>query len=245
MPFLATLALVMIRPEFGQTAAVMHTHVLDVLGPELILGSHPPGSVLRIEDLCTRFSMSRSVIREAVRVLESMRLVTSRRRVGLIVLPRERWNVFDPQIIRWRLQGSDRERQLRSLAGLRVAIEPVAAAGAARNATTEDARQLLLTSERMAEAAENGDLEALLDLDISFHRALLHSSGNEMLSTLDEVVAESLTGRTVYGLMPAQPERIGLALHAAVAHAVKARDPETAENAMRALTSEVESHFGM
>ncbi len=61
-----------------------------------------------------------------------MNLVVSRRRVGVTVRPAEEWNVYDPRVIRWRLAGSDRPRQLRSLTVLRSAVEPVAAGLAAR-----------------------------------------------------------------------------------------------------------------
>ncbi len=59
--------------------------------------------MLRTDELAQRFEVSRSVMREAVRVLESMHLVESRRRVGVTVLPECEWNVYDPQVIRWRL----------------------------------------------------------------------------------------------------------------------------------------------
>ncbi|MFD8963132.1 GntR family transcriptional regulator, partial [Streptomyces anulatus] len=104
----------------------LHTHVLDTLGLEISSGRFPPGSVLRTDELAQRFDVSRTVVREVVRVLESMHLVESRRRVGVTVRPTETWNVYDPQVIRWRLAGADRPRQLRSLTVLRSAIEPVA-----------------------------------------------------------------------------------------------------------------------
>src|SRR5918996_19079 len=101
----------------------LHARLLAALGPAITAGDYPPGSVLRTDVL------------EAVRVLESMHLVTSRRRVGVTVLPPEEWDVFDPQVIRWRMAGRDRPRQLRSLTSLRSAIEPAAAALAAEHAT--------------------------------------------------------------------------------------------------------------
>ncbi|MEV1170241.1 GntR family transcriptional regulator, partial [Nonomuraea sp. NPDC049784] len=97
----------------------LHGSVLDKLGLLVTSGDVAPGHVLRIEDLEVRFRVSRTVIREAIRVLESMGLVTSRRRVGVIVAPPSAWHVFDPRVIRWRLDGDDRPAQLRSLSQLR------------------------------------------------------------------------------------------------------------------------------
>src|SRR6476620_9435378 len=87
----------------------LHRDVLDRLGASIVSGEAAPGSVLRIEQLEDRYAVSRSVVREAIRVLESMGLVESRRRVGVTVRPRGSWTVFDPRIIRWRLDGEDRE----------------------------------------------------------------------------------------------------------------------------------------
>lgn len=93
----------------------LHSQVLATLGLAITAGEYPPGTVLRTDELAQRFDVSRTVVREVVRVLESMHLVESRRRVGVTVLPIAGWNVYDPQVIRWRLAGADRPRQLRSL----------------------------------------------------------------------------------------------------------------------------------
>ena len=65
-------------------------------------------------------------------MLESMGMVASRRRVGITIQPPEKWNVFDPRVIRWRLDSDDRAAQLVSLSELRRGFEPAAAALAAR-----------------------------------------------------------------------------------------------------------------
>jgi DNA-binding FadR family transcriptional regulator len=160
-------------------------------------------TVLRAEELEARYGVSRTVVRETIRVLESMGMVSSRRRVGTTVEPRERWNVFDPMVIRWRLAGEGRVEQLRSLSELRAGFEPVAAALAARRATPADCGELTGAVMEMAVHARSGDLDAYLVADVQFHRTLLRASGNEMFGALDSVVAEVLSGRTRHGLMPA------------------------------------------
>ncbi len=138
----------------------LHTHVLETLGLEISSGQCPPGSVLRTDELARRFDVSRTVIREVVRVLESMHLVESRRRVGVTVRPAATWNVYDPQVIRWRLAGADRPRQLRSLTVLRSAIEPVAASLAARHATAEQCAELTERALGMVATSRGQQLEA-------------------------------------------------------------------------------------
>ncbi|MEV5352730.1 FadR/GntR family transcriptional regulator [Streptomyces sp. NPDC052693] len=214
----------------------LHGRVLDTLGPEITAGEYPPGSVLRTDELAQRFDVSRSVMREAVRVLESMHLVESRRRVGVTVRPESEWNVYDPQVIRWRLAGADRARQLRSLTVLRSAIEPVAAGLAARHATSEQCARLTECALGMVAHSRGHKLEGYLVHDIAFHRVILAASGNEMFARLGDVVAEVLTGRTQHDVMFEDPDPAAVTLHVRVAEAVRAGDAARAEELTREIT---------
>jgi DNA-binding FadR family transcriptional regulator len=214
----------------------LHGRVLDTLGPDITAGAHPAGSVLRTDELAQRFEVSRSVMREAVRVLESMHLVESRRRVGVTVLPECEWNVYDPQVIRWRLAGADRPRQLRSLTVLRSAIEPVAAGLAARHATAEQCAELTECALGMVANSRGHKLEGYLFHDVAFHRVILTASGNEMFARLGGVVAEVLAGRTHHDVMFEDPDPAAVTLHVRVAEAVRARDAERAEQLTREIT---------
>ncbi len=209
--------------------------LLAELGPAIASGEIPEGTVLRGEALEERFGVSRTVVREAIRILESMRLVESRRRVGITVQPRSGWDVFDPLVIRWRLAGADRPAQLRSLGSLRVAVEPAAAALAAERATPDQCRALSALAVELTVTARAADLEAFLRHDIAFHATVLQASGNEMFAHLGETVGAVLTGRTEYHLMPHQPESYAIRLHREVAEAICAGDAEHAERAMRTI----------
>lgn len=216
----------------------LHETVLDHLGTLICSGEIPPGEVLRIEELAQRFEVGRSVIREAVRVLESMGMLTTRRRVGVTVAERAVWNVLDPRIIRWRLDGPDRQAQLASLGELRAGVEPVAAALAAQRATPEQCGLMTGAVMDMAVHGKSGDLEAYLRADLLFHQTLLAASGNEMLAALTSVTGEVLIGRTHHGLMPHTPNPVAIRLHADVAQAVRTGDAAAAETAMRAIIAE-------
>ncbi|WP_327366454.1 FadR/GntR family transcriptional regulator [Streptomyces sp. NBC_01217] len=213
----------------------LHTHVLDTLGLEIAAGEHRPGEVLRTDEVAQRFDVSRTVVREVVRVLESMHLVESRRRVGVTVRPTEAWNVYDPQVIRWRLAGADRPRQLRSLTVLRSAIEPVAAGLAARNATPEQCAALTECALGMVATSRGQQLEGYLEHDIAFHRIVLNASGNEMFARLGDVVAEVLAGRTHHQVMFEDPDPAAVTLHVRLAEAVREGDAAAAER----LTKEI------
>ncbi|WP_309232043.1 FadR/GntR family transcriptional regulator [Micromonospora tarensis] len=218
--------------------AGLHARVLDSLGTAICGGELTSGSVLNIDDLVDRYAVSRSVIREVLRVLSSMGFIEARRRVGVMIRPASAWNVFDPQVIRWRLASSGRMAQLRSITELRTAVEPHAALLAAERIGPDEASDLVGLAAKMWAAGEAGDEERFLHLDIEFHRRVLVASGNEMFVQLQELVAEVLTGRHKHHLMPHHPHRQALQMHADVAQAIQRRDGERARQAMVQLMAQ-------
>ncbi|MBU9765072.1 FadR family transcriptional regulator [Mycobacterium sp. TNTM28] len=216
----------------------LHANLLTALGTGIVSGELAAQQVLTLERLSTEHEVSRSVAREVIRVLESMGMVESRRRVGITVQPSHKWNVFDPRLIRWRLQAGDRAAQLASLSELRRGFEPAAAALAARRANPDQCRVMAAAVSDMVMHGRSGDLEAYLRADTLFHQTLLDASGNEMFRALNDVVAEVLAGRTEHGLMPDSPNPAAIELHDEVARAVRLRDEDAAERAMRAIIDE-------
>ncbi len=216
----------------SDTSPYLHGHVLDRLGLAICDGSMSAGSVVTIEQLEERFNVSRTVIREALRVLTSMGLVRSRRRVGVEILPLNEWNLFDPQIIRWRLASPHQIAQLRSLTELRSAIEPEAARLAAQRAPLGDASELIGIAGKLWAAGSAGETETFLRLDIAFHQLVLRSSGNEMFSKLHTLIDEVLVGRSDAGLMPRFPHKQALQWHTDVANAIQTGNAEAAGAAM-------------
>ncbi|GMA86627.1 GntR family transcriptional regulator [Angustibacter aerolatus] len=196
--------------------------------------------MLRIDEIVQQHGVSRTVARDVVKVLESLRVATSRRRVGVTVRPRREWNVFDPRMIRWRLDGARREGRLRSLS------EPAPRRRAGRRRPRRHPRRRRAgrrphrRRHRHGRHRPGGDLETYLGHDVDFHRTLLEASGNEMFAALAPVVAEVLSGRTHHHLMPAHPEPAAIQAHADVAAAVRAGDAATAERSMRAIVDEAQ-----
>ncbi|MGN7780001.1 FadR/GntR family transcriptional regulator [Mycolicibacterium sp. 22603] len=218
--------------------SALHENVLTALGTAVVSGAYPAGQVINLERVSADHAVSRSVAREAVRVLESMGMVASRRRVGITIQSPEHWNVFDPRLIRWRLDSGDRAAQLLSLSELRRGFEPAAAALAAHRADPHHCRIMAAAVSDMVMHGRSGDLDSYLQADKVFHRTLLEASGNEMFRALNAVVAEVLTGRTHHGMMPAAPNPEAIALHDEVARAIRLRDADGAERAMRAIIDE-------
>ena len=220
------------------TPTSLHHAVLDELGSQIVRGELAPGTAFSADERAERRGVSRSVMREAVRVLESLGLVTSRRRSGTRVEPAESWNALDPRVIAWTLDGPDRQRQLHQLSQLRLGVEPLAARLAAVNATPAHREALVDAVRTMSANAGSADESAYLAADTAFHRTLLAASGNRMLAQLADLVAEVLAGRTRNALMPREADSEAVRLHRAVASAVAAGDGEAAEAAMRAVVEE-------
>ncbi|MBH0131152.1 FadR/GntR family transcriptional regulator [Salinibacterium sp. NK8237] len=215
----------------------LHARVLNDLGLSIVSGEISPDSTILAEQLEERYGVSRSVVREAVRVLQSLGMVASVKRVGMRVKPMSEWSLYDPLVIRWRLEQTENGRQLRSLTELRSAIEPQAAQLAALHASNEAAGELLALAARMRAVGRSGDLELFLELDIRFHSLVLAASGNEMFARLDRVIAEVLTGRTNRGLMPSTPHEEALQLHVDVADAIQGKRPDDAFASMERIMS--------
>ncbi|MFH5821060.1 FadR/GntR family transcriptional regulator [Georgenia sp. AZ-5] len=223
------------------TAPVLHSDVLDRLGQEIAHARLPAGSVVTLASLEERFGVSRTVVREAVRVLESLGMVESRRRVGVRVRPPAGWTVLDPRVVRWRLCGPERDLQLHRLTELRLALEPTAARLAARKAGPAVGERLAELAARIRELGEagQGDQPEYLAADIAFHGLLLEASENDLFLAMQDVITEVLAGRTHLHLTPAEPAPASLDHHEAVARAVSARDEEAAERHARAVVMEV------
>ena len=202
--------------------------VCRTLAIEMLDGKWPAGESLTLEDVQNRFGISRTVAREVAKTLESMGAVTVRRRVGLVARPFSDWQALNHQVIEWRLHSTQRERQLSSLTELRLAVEPAAAASAAR------LRQI-------AESNEEGaaGLTKFHDLDVEFHTLILRESGNELFAALADTIATVLRGRVELGKYPMKPKPAALDAHDAVADAIAKGDPERARKAMFDIVDEV------
>jgi DNA-binding FadR family transcriptional regulator len=210
--------------------------MLDALGRTIVTGGYEGRRFPTEAVLATEHAVSRSVTREAVKMLTAKGLLTARPRTGTVVQPSSSWNLFDPDVLRWLLERKFSLDLLRQFSELRVAIEPAAAALAARSVDAEGLAAIASGYARM-EAAEVGDDDPL-ESDIDFHMAVLRASANPFYVQFQDVVATAL--RTSIRFTNGFNGRTAsLPAHRAVLTAIEARDAAGAKAAMARIIDEV------
>lgn len=205
--------------------------VLDQIGTDIVSGKIAPGEKFTLQTLCETFSISRTVARETMRALEHLGMVSSSRRVGITVLPAERWSVFSEPVIRWRLRvPSMRQEQLSSLATLRRAVVPSAGRIAAVVASQRDAQQLsdLASNLRAFNIEGMSAAEARYTTVQKYHALLLQASDNEMFSALIPSFAAVIESHYRAGEFPENAPNELISAYEDVAMAIFRRDEEAA-----------------
>ncbi|MCQ8783073.1 FadR/GntR family transcriptional regulator [Mangrovibrevibacter kandeliae] len=174
------------RPRVGRD-------FVAALARAIVDGRYPDGSTLpREQDLGAEFSVSRTVVREALKTLESKGVVRSRPRAGTLVRARSEWNLLDADLLDWMGDAVVDDDLLASVLEARRAIEPVAAEVAAERASLADISSLYSAWEAMRDAPP-GDDPAFTAADAEFHRILLRASGNRVFVQLSDVIDAALT----------------------------------------------------
>jgi DNA-binding FadR family transcriptional regulator len=210
--------------------------MLDALGRSIVIGSYDARSFPTEAELAKQHGVSRSVTREAVKMLTAKGLLSARPRQGTIVQPSSSWNLFDTDVLRWLLERKFSPELLRHFNQLRVAIEPEAAALAATNADANERKAINAGLERM-EAAEQG-LDNTLDADIAFHVAILKASKNPFFAQFQDVVATALRS-SIQFTNRIKGRSANVADHAAVKDAIMRGHAEGARIAMKKIIGDV------
>jgi len=209
----------------------IHGSVVETIGRWILGGTYAPQELLpREDDLAEKLHVSRTSIREAVKVLSAKGLLEARRRVGVRVRDRDDWNLLDPQVLSWHPDVGRDQTLITSLIEARRIIEPEAAALAAMRATAADLveiEQAYLGMERNL----RGNLSACCEADLKFHVSLIAASHNVVLKGLTGTIEAALraTFAITNRLVTAQSR--ALATHKQVFECVRLRDAKGAREA--------------
>lgn len=210
--------------------------LLEELGRSIVTGAYEETTFPTEAELSKAFGVSRSVTREAVKMLTAKGLLSARPRSGTIVEPSSSWNLFDPDVLNWLLSRRFNPELLRHFNQLRVAIEPEASALAAQSKDVAMKERIVAGLERMREAERGND--NTLDADIAFHVAILSASGNPFYAQFRDVVETALR-TSIRFTNRIKGRTASVADHAAVCEAIMAGDADSARARMRSLIDDV------
>ncbi|AWB66302.1 FadR family transcriptional regulator [Saccharobesus litoralis] len=209
------------------------------LGRGIVCGEYSMEDGLPSEaELCDEFGVSRTAVREAVKMLSAKGLISSRPRQGIRILPQVEWNLLDSDVLTWSLEGKVSLHVLKEYLQMRMGIEPEAAALAARYAKPENIAAIEDALARMKSAFETEDSEAELEADIDFHVGILYATGNRFYIHMRDFTRTALKV-SIQHTTPIKADPMGIVDdHGKVLNAIKAGNAERAKNTMFLLIDE-------
>ncbi len=223
-------------PSRGQ-----HGRIVRELGIRILSGDLPPGTILDLEGLSRQYGASRTVMREAIKVLAGKGLVDSVRRRGTFVQAQSQWYRLDPDVLRWQFEATADAALFRQLSEVRLMIEPTAAALAAENRTEDDLDALGDALALMAQHQPGSDATKFIEADIAFHVTLLKATHNDLAASLSVVIEIGLATRDDLIHSRDTPTKESLRAHRRILDSVAAREPREAERRMRVLLASAAS----
>ena len=173
---------------------------------------------------CRQLKVSRTVVREAVRVLAAKGLVEVRQKAGIRGRPRRYWHHSDPDVLGWIRKAGLNLRLILDLCEIRQILEPAAAELAARRATSEQIAAIQAAYKRMASSGKRAWLASFAAF------IMLTAIGNDLLSHVARTtIREALRYSIAFSVKaPASAIKPNLELHCAIAEAIARRDGKAA-----------------
>ena len=227
-------------PILGRVAPRnFHSQVIWTLGVSIVGGHYPEGAILPGDaELQKLQGVSRTVVREALKTLAAKGLIEARTRVGTRVRPRQDWNLFDADVLAWHFEAGADMEFLGSLAEMRLAIEPEAAAHAALRRSPKQVETLLDWADRMSDPANTAESFARFDLE--FHRAVADASGNPFMRSISALVELALMASFTLSSPVADQAAFdrSVSVHLAIATFIRDGNVEGARGAMRQAIEE-------
>ena len=223
----------LLDPERAKSS---HDQIAAVLGTELLQGRYPPGSTMPAEaELGERFHVSRTVLREVMKTLAAKGFLVPKTRVGTRVRDAVYWNYFDADVLAWRLCLGLDDAFLETLTEIRRALEPAAAALAARRRDPDDVARLRECVRQIGRADHSRQSFAAVDLD--FHLAIGTASGNPLIRSIASVIETALVASFTYSSPADDPgdHAASVAGHSAVVDAIEAGDATSAARSILAV----------
>ena len=211
--------------------------VAGEIGRRIVIGDYKEGDLIEDEGaLAERYGVSRTAVRDAVKILSGKGLLRARRGIGTLVKPRSAWGLLDSDVLAWHQSAPPSADFLGQLLEVRQTVEPTAAFLAAQRANTEDVASIMAAYRCMEE--EERSVERFVHADAMFHRAILNSTNNIFLSVFEGVVFSALLASINLTNRDPRNNKESILLHRNVAHAIKSRQSAEAERCMKILLAD-------
>jgi DNA-binding FadR family transcriptional regulator len=208
----------------------LHGQVVHEIGLRIVRGDYAPGRNLPNEEiLAAELDVSRTALREAVKVLTAKGMIVSRPKDGTRVRAPEFWNALDPDVHEWRCNSMPTGDFVRNLMEMREIIELAAAALAASNRTRQQLAEIGSAYRAMDRSMT---VDEFAGADLHFHQAVLRATGNALLVPLSHVIATALETFFVMAARTAKNFKYALPQHLAVFKAIQNRRSDAARQAM-------------
>ena len=220
--------------QHGYPRGGLHGQIVHDIGRQILNGEIQPGQVVPLH---RGLPASRTVLREAIKVLAAKGLVESRPKTGTRVRPRLSWNLLDPDVLAWQWEGASPVLFLRKLTEVRRIIEPAAAELAGERATARDVAGIEEAYRHMeaALAGPDVDFDAFDLADMRFHQAIVQACHNDLLERMSGVVVGALLiSFRATSRLPGSA-RASLPKHRAILDAIRQGNAAGAARSMRRL----------
>lgn len=211
---------------------------VEVIGRRIVNDVYAPEAIMPTEaELAASLGVSRTALRDAIKVLSGKGLVRTARRYGTRVRPVAEWNLLDGDVVAWHEPDHPRIRRLFfETTEMRVILEPAAAALAAERASAQEVA-VLLEAARTIRPGE-ASIETLFAADCRFHVTLLDATHNSVMRQMRQIILTMLRISYEAGVLADHEETVSGEGHITVAEAIAERDAARAHSAMATMLSQ-------
>ncbi|PLR23027.1 FadR family transcriptional regulator [Caulobacter zeae] len=206
--------------------------LVEQIGQAIVAGAYDNADFPTERELGMKHGAGRTATREAVKMLVAKGLLSGRPRQGTALEPQARWNVLDPDVLRWMLERKSTLRHLSQFTEMRLGVEPAAAALAASHATGAGQREIRAAMARL-KAADAG-FDDPLGAEIALHAAILNATRNPFYVGLQDLVSTALR-ISIRFASGRQERKVALARHEALVTAILGRQADEAAQLMHAM----------
>lgn len=210
----------------------LHARIVRTLARQVLL-SEPNSERLSFpkeDELSRQLGVSRTVLRESMKVLVDKGMVEMKPRAGTRARPRSQWRLLDPDILLWQAEFQPSPELLRNLCEVRLAIEPTAASFAAVRATDEELQAIAHCLEDRS-SRSGRTTEQIVNLDLEFNTAVMCASHSPLLAQLSASIRNPIRMVSACTVRFASTLKLGLDAHRGLLEALRRHDPIAARRA--------------